>query len=169
MHGKTALHEAAEHDEADVVEALINAGADIDARTDWGATPLDWAGVLGSRAAADVLIAHGARLTLESASGLGIDHEITGDPTAAFVLACRNGHTTIACRLLEHGADINGRGFFNAPALHWAAINGHADTVRFLLERGADPTLKDDEFDSDALGWAREGGHEKVTALLELS
>ena len=41
------------------------------------------------------------------------------------------------------------------------------DTVRFLLEAGADPTLRDERFDFDVLGWAREGGHEPVVALLD--
>ena len=82
------------------------------------------------------------------------------------MLACRNGHTDAPRFLLDRGADVNARGFFAATALHWAAINGHAETVRFLLGEGADPALRDREFDSDALGWAREGGHEPVVALL---
>ena len=84
------------------------------------------------------------------------------------MLACRNGHTDAARFLLDRGADVNARGFFAATALHWAAINGHADTVRFLLERRA-PIRRcaTSEFDSDALGWAREGGHEPVVALLD--
>ena len=85
---------------------------------------------------------------------------------AAFVLACRNGHTDAARFLLDRGADIDSRGFFGGTGLHWAALNGHAGTVRFLLDHGADPALRDAEFDSDALGWAREGGHERVVALL---
>jgi hypothetical protein len=32
---------------------------------------------------------------------------------------------------------------------------------------GADSGLRDAEFDADALGWAREGGHDAVVALLE--
>ena len=148
-HGKTALHLAAEHDRAEDAEALIAAGADVEARTNWGATPLDWAGVLGSRAAADVLIAHGAHFTPVAAAGLGL--------TA----------TAIARGLLAQGASVDARGYFNAPAIHWAAIQGHRDTVAFLLEHGADPALKDDEFDSDALGWAQEGGHAPVVELLD--
>jgi ankyrin repeat protein len=168
MHGKTELHLAAEHDRAAEAEALIAAGADVEARTDWGATPLDWAGVLGRRAAAEVLIAHGARLSPVAAAGLGLTakterHHLDD----AFVLACRNGHTAIALQLLEAGAEVDARGYFNAPAIHWAAINGHAGTVAFLLEHGADPELKDDEFGADALGWAREGGHTSVVELLD--
>jgi ankyrin repeat protein len=171
-HGKTPLHLAAEHDHPEVAERLLEAGADIEAWTSWGATPLQWAGVLGSRAAARVLLDHGARLTLAPAAGLGMLDALPGlardgsAVSAAFVLACRNGHTEAAQFLLDRGADVNARGFFSATGLHWAAINGHADTVRFLLAAGADPALRDAEFDADALGWAREGGHEPVIGVL---
>ena len=47
-HGKTPLHLAAEHDHPEVAERLLEAGADIEAWTSWGATPLQWAGVVGS-------------------------------------------------------------------------------------------------------------------------
>jgi ankyrin repeat protein len=172
VHRKTPLHLAAEHDHAEVAELLLEAGADVEAWTNWGATPLEWAGVLGSRRAGDILLAHGARLTLASAAGLGLLDELRrlyredGAVSAAFVLACRNGHTEAARFLLDRGADVNARGFFGGTGLHWAAINGHADTVRFLLGEGADPAMRDAQFDSDALGWAREGGHEPVVALL---
>ena len=173
VHRKTPLHLAAEHDHAEVAELLIAAGAELEAWTTWGATPLEWAGVLGSRRAGDVLLAHGARLTLASAAGLGLMDALPrlyredGAVSAAFVLACRNGHTDAARFLLDRGADVDARGFFGATALHWAALNGHADTVAFLLDQGADPALRDGQFDSDALGWAREGGHEPVVALLD--
>jgi ankyrin repeat protein len=172
VHRKTPLHLAAEHDHPEVAELLIAAGAEIEAWTSWGATPLEWAGVLGSRRAGDVLLAHGARLTLASAAGLGLMAALRrlyredGAVSAAFVLACRNGHSDAARFLLERGADVDSRGFLGATALHWAAINGHAETVGFLLEQGADPGLRDGEFEADALGWAREGGHEPVVALL---
>jgi ankyrin repeat protein len=171
VHRKTPLHLAAEHDHAEVARLLIEAGADIEAWTAWGATPLEWAGVLGSRGAGDVLLAHGARLTLASAAGLGLldavdEMSVDGAVSAALVLACRNGHTDVARLLLDRGADVNARGFIGATGLHWAAINGHAETVRFLLAAGADPSLRDARFESDALGWAREGGHEPVIALL---
>ena len=170
LHGKTPLHLAAEHDRPDVVAVLVEAGADLELETPWGATPLQWAGVLGSRAAGDALLARGARLTFASAAGLGLLDAVArmpGDGAVgpAFVLACRNGHTEVARHLLERGADVNTRGFFGATALHWAAINGQADTIRFLLDAGADPTLRDREFDSDARGWARQGGHD-ADALL---
>ena len=174
VHGKTPLHLAAEHDHADVAELLLDAGAELEAWTSWGATPLEWAGVLGSRRAGEVLIAHGARLTLATAAGLGRVDDLPrlarkdGAVSAAFVLACRNGHTDAARFLLDRGADVDARGFFGATGLHWAAHNGQVETVRFLLDAGADTTLHDTQFDSDPLGWAREGGHDEAIAALTM-
>jgi len=69
--------------------------------------------------------------------------------------------------LLEKDADINCRGFFGAPGLHWAAIHGNKAMVEFLIERGADLTLRDQQFNSTALGWALEGKQTEIAALLK--
>jgi ankyrin repeat protein len=84
----------------------------------------------------------------------------------AFYIAARNGHIEVARFLLEKGADVNYRGFFGAPGLHWAAIRGHKAMVEFLLEHGADPNLRDQQFNSTALGWAVEGKQEAIAKLL---
>jgi ankyrin repeat protein len=55
-----------------------------------------------------------------------------------FHSACRNRHTAVAELLLARGADIKTKGVFGGTALHWAAINGHKDTVAFLMAHGAD-------------------------------
>src|ERR1044071_3504975 len=54
-HDKTALHWAAEKDDSVTAAVLLDAGADIEAKTDWGATPLEWAGVMGSPQVGDLL------------------------------------------------------------------------------------------------------------------
>ena len=68
--------------------------------------------------------------------------------------------------LLEKGADINYRGFFGAPGLHWAAINGHKPIVEFLIANGTDLALRDTQFNSTALGWALEGRQKEIAELL---
>lgn len=85
----------------------------------------------------------------------------------AFYIASRNGHVEVARFLLEKGADINCRGFFDAPGLHWAAINGHKPMVEFLIAHGADLHLRDTQFNSTPLGWALEGKQEEIAELLQ--
>ncbi len=59
--------------------------------------------------------------------------------------------------LLDHGANPDARwdhwGAVVTP-LHLAALAGHPDVARVLLDAGADPTIHDTQHDSDALGWA---------------
>ena len=59
--------------------------------------------------------------------------------------------------LLDHGANPDARwdhwGAVVTP-LHLAALAGHPDIARVLLDAGADPTIHDTQHDSDALGWA---------------
>ncbi|HVG90054.1 MAG TPA: ankyrin repeat domain-containing protein [Alphaproteobacteria bacterium] len=85
----------------------------------------------------------------------------------ALHIAARNGHIEVARFLLEKGADINCRGFFGAPGLHWAAIRGHKAMVEFLIGHGADLTLRDQQFNSTALGWALEGKQTEIAELLK--
>jgi len=84
----------------------------------------------------------------------------------AFHIAARNGHVDVGKFLLEKGTDINCRGFFGAPGLHWAAIHGHKPMVEFLICHGADLTLRDHQFNSTALGWALEGKQTDIADLL---
>jgi ankyrin repeat protein len=201
-HDRTALHWAAEHDRAEIAAALLAAGAEVEPRTSWGATPLDWAAWLGSGAVVDVLLAAGAsgfnlvaaagvgrldevRRVLESGEDLG-RHRRRGAPGApdddhwpaecahlrgdvisdALTAAARNGHAEVVAYLAGRGADVNAKAVFGATGLQWAAIHGHRDTVDWLLAHGADPAIRDARFASDAAGWAEEGGHPEIAALL---
>ena len=83
----------------------------------------------------------------------------------AFYIACRNGHTKVSEFLLEHGANIDFRGFLGGTGLHWAACNGHVETVQFLLENGARQDLKDEQFHKTPRHWALEFGYSNIAAL----
>jgi uncharacterized protein len=201
QHGKTGLHWAAETDQVEAAQTLLDAGADIEAKTSWGATALDWAATMGSVGVGDLLVARGASgFTLIVAAGLGKLEEVTsivasgvdlnahrrrGAPDSpnedwpadsahimhdvlsdAMYAAARNGHTEIVEYLLDHGAAIDAKGVFGATALHWAAINGHRDVVELLVTRGASLDIRDARYNSTPAGWAREGGHIELAALL---
>lgn len=59
--------------------------------------------------------------------------------------------------LLEHAANPNVRwAHWNAEVtpLHLAAMQGHGEVARLLLEAGADPSIRDSAHDSDPVGWA---------------
>ncbi|HEU4426054.1 MAG TPA: ankyrin repeat domain-containing protein [Pilimelia sp.] len=70
-----------------------------------------------------------------------------------------------AVRLLVRvGFDVNGRQ--RITPLHAAAYNGSFDMARLLIELGADPTVRDAEFDSTPAGWADHNHHSDLAAYL---
>jgi ankyrin repeat protein len=50
--------------------------------------------------------------------------------------------------------------------LHEAGVNGHRAVCERLLVHGADPSLRDTEYDGTAADWARHGGHAELADLL---
>ena len=97
-----------------------------------------------------------------------------GPPTTQQVLdialawAVLNRHFEIATFLLERGADIDTDWATHEPAsiLHEAAIQGNEEAVRFLIDHGADLTMTDYRYRSNAEGWARYGSHDERMADL---
>ena len=97
-----------------------------------------------------------------------LDHQVNADLSAGLALACMNQHQEIANYLIDQGADINAEWSLHEPAtiLHHLAFFGKLDMVQFLIERGADPTIKDFRYQSDALGWAEYNGQDNVVVYL---
>ena len=74
--------------------------------------------------------------------------------------------------LIEQGADPNLKHNFGgsehgqgATAMHLAAQYGSLKCLRLLLEEGTDPEIKDDLYNSTALGWAKHEGTEPSISL----
>lgn len=118
--GFTALHYAAATDCADCVAALLEAGADASARRVGGRTPLHHS----SASALGLLLAAGADLKVRDDEGRTVLHTAT----------------LIDPRLLVLGVNLTDR--FGFTALHYAALYGTEERVRWLLDNGADPRLE---------------------------
>ncbi len=92
--GQTALMWASAEGHAEVVTPLVAAGADVDARSDGGFTPLAFA------------VRAGHADTVEALVGAGADIDLTlPDGTSPLHLAVINAHYDVALQLLGHGAD----------------------------------------------------------------
>jgi hypothetical protein len=67
-----------------------------------------------------------------------------------------NRHFDVADFLLAHGADINTRWGSHEPAsiLHELVFQGSYDSMRFVIDRGIDMTIRDYRWNATAQGWA---------------
>lgn len=163
--GTPLLHVVAEVDDPETVELVLDCGADLDVVAPWGQTALQWAASMGSRRAADALIASGAPLDLWTAAALGKLDEVraflNGVPVADLG------------RSLTPGTDLAGlpedtafrRGDHLSDALYIACRNGALDVARFLRALGADVDAKG-YFGATALHWAATNGRDEVVAWL---
>ena len=88
----------------------------------------------------------------------------------AFVYAAADGNLKKVKELYANGVDVNAPAGFDshltAPALTLASGGGHLDTVKFLLERGADVNVRDGHWNGTPLMTAAWSGHEEIVRLL---
>ena len=129
--GMSALHWAAERGDADMTEALVHAGATVEAVTRIGQyTPLHVASTAGQAAVVELLLESGAdAMAATSTSGVTPLH-----------LAAASGSVAAIAALLDHGADVDARErAWGQTPLIFAAARDRVDALRALLARGADP------------------------------
>lgn len=84
-----------------------------------------------------------------------------------FLEASGLGEMALVAALLDAGADVNAATGVNSTALHQAAISNNRKLVDLLLARGADPRIRDTQFDGSAVGWAYAGGHAALGQYLQ--
>lgn len=149
-HNQTALMWAVAQRHSDVVQLLVEAGADFRARSltypqtvvgvqtqragreklnftvlRGGSTPLLFAARVGDVRSAGILLAAGADA-----------NDALPDGTSALVLAAHSGQGAVAALLLDKGADPNALGT-GYTALHAAVLRSDATLVKALLAHGA--------------------------------
>ncbi|WP_432993833.1 ankyrin repeat domain-containing protein [Dactylosporangium sp. CA-233914] len=146
-HAETPLHWAASNDDVAVLDALLDAGADIEAdgAVIAGGTPLDDATAFAQWRAAHRLVERGARTTLWHAATLGLLDRVEEyyrgpGPEADRALwgACHGGSRAAAEFLLERGADLNWLPpWERLTPLDAAVRSGATDLATWLRARGA--------------------------------
>ena len=122
---RTCLHLASLTGNRDIVEVLLQYGADINTLQS-ERNALYCAAHEGHEGVVDVLLNFGA-----SAEAKVIQQ------AQALHYASRRGHTRTVWRLLQHGIDVEVVDVNRSTALHVAVQNGHEDMVRLLLEHEA--------------------------------
>ena len=127
-----ALHMAVQRGFIPIVEALLDAGADINVKTSKGMTPLYIAAEVNSVEAVKTLIERGCDINMQAYCR-----------TPPLGIACHENNKEAAQILLEAGADINICTQFGSSPLHNACIAGNLNLVQSLLPRGADLHRKD--------------------------
>lgn len=145
----SALARAALHGQAEIVCALLDTGASINARTIVsGWTPLMAAASEGHTAVVEILLGRGADINAKDPGG-----------ATALMIAAGNGHIGTVQALLDQGADANHRRPDGVTALSAAAAFGKIRVVRLLLSKG----VKDD---GGALRAATRLGRNEIIELL---
>jgi ankyrin repeat protein len=148
---------------------------------DYGADPdsaIRAAALHGEFEAVNALIGRGARIDLPMATALGhiedarrlLPPATREDRHLALALAAQFGHVEIVRWLLDAGEDPSrynplGAHSHSTP-LHQAALAGHGEVVRLLVERGARLDLKDTLWHAIAADWAKHGNRTAIEVYL---
>jgi hypothetical protein len=150
-HAETPLHWAASSNDVEVLDALIDAGADLEApgAVIGGGTPLADARGFGQWQAAHRLVQRGAQTTIDDDATLGLLDRLEryfagATPPApeevnrAFWGACHGGQQQCAAYLLDRGADLNWvPGWEELTPLDAAQRSEATELVGWLRGRGA--------------------------------
>ncbi|MEM7473797.1 MAG: PQQ-binding-like beta-propeller repeat protein, partial [Planctomycetota bacterium] len=93
--------------------------------------------------------------------------EKSNDPRAKILFtAAREGNVTQIKKLLDEGLDVNSGNAYGATALMFACSKGQKEVVELLLERGADPNLKDTFYSATAMAWAAMKQQQEISMTL---
>ena len=131
--GTTAIHWATYHDDTEILEALLRAGAKVNVATDAGVTPL-WLACTTNASEGIVrkLLDAGANPQLAPNTG-----------EAPLMWCARTGALEAVKALLGRGAQVDVRErHSDQTALMWAVAARHPDVVKTLLEFKADPRAR---------------------------
>lgn len=185
---RTLLHYAAHGGNIDMIRAMLEKGIALNAEDKDGRTALIEAIAAEQWSAAEFLLNRGATLATVKVEAASISvnlmeknqptilrryvtaypalkKQLTEDPEWLHFAAKKSGAATINY-LLDLGASINAATKTSVSPLMTAATAGNVDTVKALLERKANPALRNSR-SRTALQVASQAGFDKVVAVMK--
>ena len=138
MDGKTALHCAVERNQQDVVERLVAIGADVDAVTDLGETPLGIAINYGFKEIEKLLRQKSKNVQA------ALNEQLFNVVFKTFLASGYDPLDKLRTAL-EAGAEIGALNDQNETVLHLACREGHFAAIKYLVEKGADLYTESDD------------------------
>jgi ankyrin repeat protein len=140
----------------EIATHLIEMGADVNAASKRGITPLIGAALYGH---ADLVALLATKTTnLDQLSEMQYKEN-------ALHVAAKKGYTAVIGALLEAGADINALEGTHSTALMYAAYNGHLEASELLIKQGSELNVRDNGGHT-ALYWANYRNHSDIAALI---
>lgn len=130
--GTTPLHVAAREGQQAVVDALVQAGIDINVKNKHGETPLHVAAEHGKENVVEGLLASKAKVDARDINGHTPFHH-----------AASSGQKRISDALIAAGADINARDKQGRTMLHNSVAEDNPELIKDLLEQGANVHIID--------------------------
>ncbi len=153
--GNTPLHTAIEQNaSAEVIQTLIDKGADINSRNNKINTPLHNAFLANNKTAVEVLVNAGADLFSRN-----------GDGATPLTMAFSMGVDTLSW--IIHPGNMAATDQYGNTPLHAAAAFGSEDSVDYLLAIGADPNIKNLAGETPA-DLAEKAGHPDIANRLRI-
>jgi len=162
-----AIYEAAQEGDIEVIDRLLQAGANVNAAVGGDGSPLIAAARAGHLAVVKHLLDRGADPNMP----------VYGDG-APLLAAAEKGKTAVVSLLLDRGANIELVVPGDENALIQASGSGRLDAVKLLVARGANVNARiwvDESYPNPKGEWrtplsmARRGQHDAVVAFLQAS
>ena len=152
--GTTALEQAIQNGNREMVQVLLSAGANANSQNESKQTALM---MMGEEGTADIvwdLIHSGAKVNLKD-----------GDGDTALMEAAMVNNVSVLNTLLQAGAKVDEKNDAGQTALMLAASNGQMKNVRALIAAGADMNARDKE-NKTPLSYAKENDQDRIVKLL---